>query len=98
MYPLNTPTPWPLNQWYVAGFSTEVSPALQSRPIRNRRVVIFRDEQGTAHALSGVCPHRMMPLELGSLVGDRLVCGYHGLTFDMSGACVAAPTSPKPTK
>jgi vanillate O-demethylase monooxygenase subunit len=29
---------------------------------------------------------------MGSLQGDTVVCGYHGLTFDGSGTCVAAPT------
>ena len=93
MYPLNSSTPWPVNQWYIAGFSSEVTRTLQVRTFLNRRVLLFRDEQGTAHALSSICPHRMMPLELGSLVGDRLVCGYHGLTFDTAGTCVDAPTS-----
>jgi vanillate O-demethylase monooxygenase subunit len=35
----------------------------------------------------------MMPLEFGSVNDDRLVCGYHGLTFDTNGVCVEAPTS-----
>jgi vanillate O-demethylase monooxygenase subunit len=94
MYPLNAPAPWPSNQWYVAGFAEEVGRSILARPFLGKRVVLFRDESGAAHALSGVCPHRMMPLERGTLEGDRLVCGYHGLTFDTSGACVAAPTSP----
>jgi len=93
MYPLNTPTPWPVNQWYIAGFSNDVTRTPRARTYLNHRVVLFRDEQGNPHALSGICPHRMMPMEQGSLVGDRLVCGYHGLTFDTAGQCVEAPTS-----
>lgn len=98
MYPLNTDRPWPRNQWFVAGFSSEVGRDLIGRTLLGSRLVLFRDEAGTAHALSGVCPHRMMPMEQGSLEGDRLVCGYHGLTFDTQGACVDAPSSmAKPT-
>ena len=26
---------------------------------------------------------------------DKVICGYHGLTFDGSGSCVAAPTQQK---
>jgi len=96
MYPLDTPAPWPTNQWYIAGFAQEVGREILARTFLNRRIVLFRDENGTAHALSGICPHRMMPLELGSLEGDRLICGYHGLAFDLTGACIAAPTAPTP--
>jgi vanillate O-demethylase monooxygenase subunit len=34
---------------------------------------MFRDDKGVAHALSGVCPHRMMPLEKGQLAGNRMI-------------------------
>ena len=94
MYPLFTKTPWAKNQWYVAGFTSEISDKPIARTYLNRRVVLFRDDQGDAHALSGICPHRMMPMEHGVVQGDRLVCAYHGLKFDAEGACVEAPTSP----
>ncbi len=93
MYPLSTKAPWPLNQWYIAGFSSDVGETLLSRRLLGERIVLFRDEHGTAHALSGICPHRMMPLELGKLSNNRLACGYHGLTFDLDGRCVESPTS-----
>jgi vanillate O-demethylase monooxygenase subunit len=59
----------------------------------NRPIIMFRDDRGVAHALSGICPHRMMPLEMGKLAGNQVACAYHGLTFDTTGVCVAAPTS-----
>ncbi|MFD2274449.1 Rieske 2Fe-2S domain-containing protein [Undibacterium arcticum] len=34
------------------------------------------------------CPHRFIPLHLGTIRGDRIECGYHGLQFDCSGSCV----------
>jgi phenylpropionate dioxygenase-like ring-hydroxylating dioxygenase large terminal subunit len=96
MYPLKVDQPWPVNQWYIAGFSSEVEDKLLARTFLNKRVILFRDPSGVAHALSGICPHRMMPLELGSLAADRVTCGYHGLEFDFSGQCVASPTSVTP--
>ena len=30
-------------------------------------------------------------LSLGAVEGDHLRCGYHGLTFDTKGQCVAIP-------
>jgi phenylpropionate dioxygenase-like ring-hydroxylating dioxygenase large terminal subunit len=95
MYPLNTEKPWPENQWYVAAVSEEIGPGILGRTLLNRPIILFRDDGGVAHALSGVCPHRMMPLKMGELAGNRVVCAYHGLTYDTTGACVAAPTSSK---
>lgn len=94
MYPLGTSRPWPINQWYVAGFSSELGNAVVARTFLGRRIVMLRDSSGQAQALSGICPHRMMPMEEGKLEGDRLSCGYHGLTFDVhDGKCVQSPTS-----
>ena len=47
-------------------------------------------------ALEDVCPHRLAPLSLGTLRGNAVECGYHGLTFDCSGQCVAAPGMARP--
>ena len=89
MYPLNTEKPWPINQWYAAGFSSEIDRVIRPRTFFGKRVVLFRDEAGVAQAVSGICPHRMMPMEEGQLDGDKLVCGYHGLNFDVhTGQCV----------
>jgi len=96
MYPLDTKAPWPLNQWYIAAFGEEIVDRIIPRTILGERIVLFRDSAGEAHALSGVCPHRMMPMELGSVQDDRLVCGYHGLAFDLSGQCAASPTAGTP--
>ena len=85
MYPLPTPRAWPLNQWYVAGFAREVGEEMLARDYLDHSVVLFRDPEGKAHALAGICPHRMMPMELGRLESDRLVCGYHGLAFAFDG-------------
>ncbi len=77
--------------WYVAALSSELSEQPMSRTILGEHVVMFRDSHGTVVALADRCPHRGYPLSLGRLVEDRLVCGYHGFTFDCSGACVAVP-------
>ena len=35
--------------------------------------------------------HRRYPLSESGLDGDRIVCGYHGFTYDTTGACVYVP-------
>ena len=80
------------NCWYVAGWSKEFDRSLSPRRYLGENVVIYRKKDGAAVALEDACPHRKLPLSKGNLQGDTVECGYHGLTFDCSGACVAAPT------
>ena len=37
------------------------------------------------------CPHRLLPLSYGTVVGDVLQCGYHGMCFDSEGHCTRVP-------
>lgn len=82
------------NAWYVCARSEDIGQALRPLMILGERVVAFRRRDGSVAVLEDACPHRKLPLSMGTLVEDRVVCGYHGLTFDGSGACVAAPTQP----
>jgi len=79
------------NAWYVAAESHEVADGVLGRTICGDPVVLFRAEDGTPAALEDRCCHRHLPLSLGKRVGNRVQCGYHGLEFDASGACVAVP-------
>ncbi len=83
------------NAWYVAGWSKEYGQKLVAQRLLNECVVLYRKQDGTPVALEDACPHRKLPLSKGSLKNDAIECGYHGLTFDGSGKCVAAPTQPK---
>ena len=80
------------NSWYAAGWSDEYDHSLYARKILGDDVVIYRTIEGKPVALEDACPHRKLPLSKGNLKADRVECGYHGLTFDCSGVCVAAPT------
>jgi len=80
------------NTWYVAGLSEEFDRSLTPVRMLEENIVIYRDTGGRAIALEDACPHRKLPLSRGTVEGDHVVCGYHGLTFDGTGACVIAPT------
>jgi phenylpropionate dioxygenase-like ring-hydroxylating dioxygenase large terminal subunit len=79
------------DQWYVAALSSELETSPLSRQILGEHVALFRSESGQVVALADQCPHRGYPLSLGTVVGEQLVCGYHGFTFDCTGKCVAVP-------
>jgi vanillate O-demethylase monooxygenase subunit len=79
------------NQWYVAAYSEEVGQDLLGRTICGEPLVFYRTEAGKAVALADRCVHRRYPLSESNRVGDRIVCGYHGFTYDSGGSCVAVP-------
>ena len=82
--------------WYPLAWSRDVGRELATRRVLEEDLVIYRTEDGSVAALEDVCPHRLAPLSLGTLRGDAVECGYHGLTFDCSGKCVSAPGMPRP--
>ena len=81
------------NTWYVAAWAEDVVPgALLARTILEEPIVLFRGGDGRAAALQDRCPHRFVPLSLGTVCGNaRVRCAYHGLEFDGSGKCVVNP-------
>lgn len=78
--------------WYVAGRSEDFGRSLSAVRMLGEDIAIYRDTRGMAIALEDACPHRKLPLSRGTIEGDNVVCGYHGLTFDCTGECVIAPT------
>lgn len=88
---MSKPT-FPLNAWYAAAYDVELKRQLLPRTICNKPVVLYRKENGTPVALADACWHRLVPLSLGRLEGDNVVCGYHGLEFDDTGRCVYMPS------
>lgn len=80
------------NCWYVAGWSKDYGRHLTAQTLLGENIVFYRTADGAPAALEDACPHRKLPLSMGALEGDTVVCGYHGLTFDCTGACTDSPT------
>ena len=55
-------------------------------------LVVVRHPDSAVAAFFDECPHRGAPLSLGKVVGDELVCAYHGwrFAFDGSATCIPA--------
>jgi len=86
--------PFLRNAWYVAAWPEELGRMLLARRIAGEHLVFFRQEDGTPVCLQDQCPHRFAPLSMGTLIGDRIECKYHGLQYDGSGRCVLNPHTP----
>lgn len=55
------------------------------------RSVLVVNVEGTVCAYENRCRHRALPLSLGKLTGNRLVCAAHGWEYD---ACTGEGTNP----
>lgn len=95
MYPLAEGLFAPLNQWYVAAWSNEVTRTPMERYILDQPIAFYRKEDGTPVALEGRCPHRGFPLGRSRVVKDDIQCGYHGITFHSDGSCAQIPSQDK---
>jgi phenylpropionate dioxygenase-like ring-hydroxylating dioxygenase large terminal subunit len=80
-------TPFIRNEWYVAAESAEVGRRPMDRTLLGHGVLLYRKLDGSPVALRNRCPHRSFPLSKGTLKGDDVVCGYHGLQFGSNGRC-----------
>jgi phenylpropionate dioxygenase-like ring-hydroxylating dioxygenase large terminal subunit len=82
---------FPLNAWYAAAWGHEIKRELTARTVCGAHMVLFRRSDGQVGALEDACWHRLVPLSLGKLVGDDVMCGYHGLRFNAAGRCTFMP-------
>jgi phenylpropionate dioxygenase-like ring-hydroxylating dioxygenase large terminal subunit len=83
-----------MNQWYAAALPSELNDKPLARTICGEAIVMYRSAAGKPVALEDRCPHRYAPLSAGRCNGDNIVCPYHGIVFDPSGACALIPHQP----
>ena len=87
----NGPSPFLQNMWYAAALDSDVAAEPFARTICDEEIVFFRRSDDAVIALEDRCPHRQAPLSLGTVSGDHIRCGYHGLVFDADGVCIDVP-------
>lgn len=77
--------------WYCAAFTADVEEMPTARRILGDPILLVRDSAGDVRAIGDRCPHRFAPLHKGVFDTDTIECPYHGLKFDLNGACVFNP-------
>jgi nitrite reductase/ring-hydroxylating ferredoxin subunit len=84
--------------WIPAAFSHQL-PKPDGAPVRVRlmgeNLVLFRDTQGRVGLFDERCPHRTASMFYGRNEENGLRCVYHGIKFDVTGACVDVPCVPQ---
>lgn len=88
------PFPIPLG-WFQVGYPADVA-AGETKPLYyfGRHLVLWRDDEGTAHLQDAFCPHLGAHLGHGGTVeGCEIQCPFHGWRFDGDGANTDIPYS-----
>jgi phenylpropionate dioxygenase-like ring-hydroxylating dioxygenase large terminal subunit len=80
--------------WYPVAHSHEVTDKPLAIRLLDERVVIYRLADGFVAAARDICYHRGVPLSLGHVEGNEIVCKYHGLRYDREGRCICIPAHP----
>jgi phenylpropionate dioxygenase-like ring-hydroxylating dioxygenase large terminal subunit len=73
--------------WYPVASSHEVTDKPVPVRLLDQRVVVYRLSDGAVCAAKDICFHRGVPLSLGHIEGDEIICKYHGLRYDREGKC-----------
>ncbi|MGE0210793.1 MAG: Rieske 2Fe-2S domain-containing protein [Parvibaculaceae bacterium] len=82
------------NFWHPVATSDEVTAQPRQFVLLDEKLVVFRDESGVA-AFKDLCIHRGAALSGGTVRDGKIVCAYHGWTYDRTGACVHIPSLPE---
>src|SRR5260370_29651159 len=80
--------------WYPVAFSNEVTNQPYAATLLDERVVVYRIKDGSLVAARDICHHRGVPLSLGHVEGDEIICKYHGLRYDREDKCICIPAHP----
>jgi vanillate O-demethylase monooxygenase subunit len=80
--------------WYPVAFAHDVKQKPLAVQLLDEKLVLWRTGGGTVCVARDLCLHRGVPLSMGLVEGDELVCKYHGFRYASDGRCVKIPAHP----
>jgi phenylpropionate dioxygenase-like ring-hydroxylating dioxygenase large terminal subunit len=83
--------------WHPVAYAHKLKDAPLRTRLLGEDLVLWRDSSGMPHALRDLCIHRGTALSLGRVVGDRIMCPYHGWQYGGDGVCTHIPQLADPT-
>ncbi len=89
------PTEWQTlaRAWYPIAPSADVGAAPYAATLLDEPLVAYR-VRGELVVARDLCPHRGVPMSLGTHDEEGIVCGYHGLRYGAEGRCNRIPSAP----
>ncbi|MBP2498291.1 phenylpropionate dioxygenase-like ring-hydroxylating dioxygenase large terminal subunit [Methylobacterium sp. PvP062] len=82
--------------WHPVAFTNEVTDKPYATRLLDEQIVVWRDSKGAVHAMADLCIHRGTALSIGKVVGDEIMCPYHGWRYGKDGACTLIPQRENP--
>ncbi len=79
--------------WYPVAFSHEVLDQPVAATLLDQRLVLWRTAAGISIA-NDLCFHRGVPLSMGYVESEHLICKYHGFHYAADGRCTYVPANP----
>jgi len=79
--------------WHPIAHSAEVGAAPFKAMLLDEPLVAYR-ARGELVVARDICPHRGVPLSLGTHDEEGIVCAYHGLRYGAGGRCNRIPSAP----
>ena len=88
-----------LNYWFPVGWGDRLKPGqVQQQIIWQQQIAVYRGADGVVRAMDNRCLHKGVSLHKGEVIGNELVCPYHGWRFRDTGHCVDIPYLKDPKK
>ncbi|GAC1389814.1 MAG: aromatic ring-hydroxylating dioxygenase subunit alpha [Variovorax sp.] len=81
--------------WYALMPMTALDDGPKAFTLMGENLVLWKQADGTPAALRDRCCHRTAKLSRGFVENGNIVCGYHGWSYDCTGACVKIPQAPQ---
>ncbi len=79
--------------WFPVAVAEQVGPGPMGAMLLDQPLVLYRSGAELVVA-DDLCPHRGVPLSMGSRDGEGIRCVYHGLHFGAQGRCDHVPANP----
>jgi vanillate O-demethylase monooxygenase subunit len=79
--------------WFPVAAASSIAAGPVAVTLLDVALVVYRTG-GAIRVARDVCPHRSVPLSMGKVVGDDLICAYHGLHYGPDGQCRRIPSQP----
>lgn len=81
------------SHWHPVARACDIADQPVAVRLLDLDLVVYRTPGGV-HVARDLCPHRGVPLRMGCVEGDELVCAYHGLRYGPDGRCRRIPAQP----
>lgn len=79
--------------WYPVARLIDIEDKPVAVTLLDVPLVLFRTDRGLSIARD-ICPHRGVPLSMGWVQDNQLICPYHGLHYGADGRCTKIPAQP----